>query len=121
MLKDPIQQPHITTCGPFQIYFYEKLFFSRQGQQNTHLQKTNKRCSGNITERTFCVGPRKQRTNDKRIHNTKTTTNDITHIDCPGSITHLSLSKIGDFGQVKFCVEKITNRDKTTKHFFGKV
>ena len=27
MLEDPIQQPHIITCGPFQICFYEKLLF----------------------------------------------------------------------------------------------
>ena len=25
MLKDPIQMPKTVTCGPFLIYFYEKL------------------------------------------------------------------------------------------------
>ena len=27
MLEDPIQIPKTVTCGPFQIYFYENLFF----------------------------------------------------------------------------------------------
>ena len=32
MLEDPMQLLHAITCGPFQIYFYENLFFSRQRQ-----------------------------------------------------------------------------------------
>ena len=27
MLEDPIQKPTTVTCGPFQLYFYENLFF----------------------------------------------------------------------------------------------
>ena len=27
MLKDPIQKPTTVACGPFQLYFYETLFF----------------------------------------------------------------------------------------------
>ena len=27
MLEDPIQMSKTVTCGPFQIYFYENLFF----------------------------------------------------------------------------------------------
>ena len=27
MLEDPIQDPKTVTCGPFQLYFYENLFF----------------------------------------------------------------------------------------------
>lgn len=42
MLEDPIQQPNTITCGPFQICFDENMFFSRQRQQNTQLQKTKK-------------------------------------------------------------------------------
>ena len=32
MLEDPIRLLHTITCGPFQIYFYENLFFSRPRQ-----------------------------------------------------------------------------------------
>ena len=28
MLDDPMQMPKTVTCGPFQMYFYENLFFS---------------------------------------------------------------------------------------------
>ena len=28
MLEDPMQMPKTVTCGPFQMYFYENLFFS---------------------------------------------------------------------------------------------
>ena len=44
-LEDPKQKPANVICGPFQLYIYKNLFFSRRKQQTTPLQKTNERCS----------------------------------------------------------------------------
>ena len=38
---------------------------------------------------------------NRKQMNTKRNKNDMTYIDCPGPMTNLSLSKIGDFGQVQ--------------------
>ena len=74
---------------------------SRQRQQTRQLQKTYKCYLRNAIKQTVFVWQRKQRTNNKRIHQTKTNTNDMTHIDSSALITSLSVSKIGDFGQVQ--------------------
>ena len=42
LLGDPIQTIETSTCGPFQLYFYEDFFFFRRKQQTTYLQKTDK-------------------------------------------------------------------------------
>ena len=46
---------------------------------------------------------------NKQIHRTKTNTKDMTHTDYPVPITNLSLSKIGDSGEVQLLWQKITN------------
>ena len=33
MLEDPIQMPKTMTCGHFQIYFYENLFFPDENKK----------------------------------------------------------------------------------------
>ena len=33
MLQDPIQKPATVTCGPFQLYFYENLFFPNENSK----------------------------------------------------------------------------------------
>ena len=35
MLEDPIQMPKTVTCAPFQIYFYENLFFPDKKAKRT--------------------------------------------------------------------------------------
>ena len=35
MLEDPIQRPTTVTCGPFQLYFYENLFFPDENNDYT--------------------------------------------------------------------------------------
>ena len=58
MLEDPIQMDTTITCGLFQPYFYENLFFPDK-QQTTKLQKINKHCLGGTTQRTFYIRQRK--------------------------------------------------------------
>ena len=33
MLEDPIRKPTAVTCGPFQSYFYENLFFPHENSE----------------------------------------------------------------------------------------
>ena len=44
-LEGLIQKPTTVTCTPFQLHFYENLFFPSHKQQTTQLQKTNEHCS----------------------------------------------------------------------------
>ena len=46
MLEDPIQMPKPVTCGPFQIYFYENLFFPDKNSK----AKSYKKLTNNATE-----------------------------------------------------------------------
>ena len=42
MLKDPIQEPKTVTCSPFQLYFYENLFFPDENSKlHDHKKLTN--------------------------------------------------------------------------------
>ena len=44
MLEDPIQMPKTVTCAPFQIYFFENLFFPDKNSKACSYKKTNKQC-----------------------------------------------------------------------------
>ena len=42
MLEDPIQKPTTVTCGPFQLYFYENLFFpDKNSKLHSYKKLTN--------------------------------------------------------------------------------
>ena len=98
MLEDPIKLLHTITCRPSQIYFHENLFFpNKDNKLHNYKKLTNDTLETLLNEN--IVGPRKQQMHNKRMHRTKTNTTDMTHIDSPGPIINLSLSKIGDFGQ----------------------
>ena len=55
MVEDRLQDLDSSTCGIFQLYFYDSLFSPRENskiQNNTRLTKNNN--SGNTTKRNFC-------------------------------------------------------------------
>ena len=60
MLEDPIQIATTSTCGPFQLYFYENLFFPDENSKLQNCKKlTNVALKTIINQRTFCIGQRK--------------------------------------------------------------
>ena len=99
--------------------FLWKLIFSGWAQQTTKLQKINKHCLGDTTQKIFYIKQRKERTDTNRIHKIKTDKNDVTYINCTAPITSLSLSKIGYFVQVQpLWWEKRQNRDGARRNSF---
>ena len=119
MLEDPIQMPKTVTCGPFQIYFYENLF-SRWKQQSAQLQKTNKQCYWDITQRAFHPRPRKKRTNDKRICTAKTYQHGMTTMTALDQSPILVYPKLVTLDRFSLCGEKNNKTTKTDETLFGK-
>ena len=56
MLDEPIQMETTITCGPFQLHFYENLFFPNENSKLHSYKKINKRSLRNNNQRTFYAG-----------------------------------------------------------------
>ena len=106
MLEYPIQKTETSTCGPFQIYFYDNLFFPDENSKLNSFKKLTKEMAVTLLNKIFSLD-RKQ---NKEIINEYITEKNIkmtkrrvtkTQSDCPVQIINLSLSKIDGFGQVR--------------------
>ena len=59
VLEDPIQEITSDTCGAFQIYFYENLFFPNNDSKIHEYKKLTKEAVQDLLNKIFSVDPRK--------------------------------------------------------------
>ena len=65
MLEDPIQMPKTVTRGPFQIYFYENLFFPNENSKVHSYKKLTNSGIETLFSELFTLDREKKRTNNK--------------------------------------------------------
>ena len=101
LLEDPVQQMETTTCGAFQLYFFENLFFPAELTKLHSYQKLTNIAIETILDELFTLDKQKKQTNNKRLHKKTTNNNTLTYTNCPAQNNNLSLSKIVGFGQAQ--------------------
>ena len=101
LLEDPVQQMETTTCGAFQLYFFENLFFPDELTKLHSYQKLTNIAIETILEELFTLDKQKKQTNNKRLHKKTTNNNTLAYTNCPAQNNNLSLSKIVGFGQAQ--------------------
>ena len=57
MLEDPIQKPTTVTCGPFQLYFYENLFFPDKNSKLCSYKKLTNTALETLLNELFTLNP----------------------------------------------------------------
>ena len=58
MLEDPIQKPTIMTCGSFQLYFYENLFFPDENSKLHSYKKVTNTALETVLNELFTLDPK---------------------------------------------------------------
>ena len=58
MLEDPIQKPTTVTCGPFQLYFYENLFFPDKNSKLHSYKKLTNTALETLLNELFTLNPK---------------------------------------------------------------
>ena len=101
LLEDPVQQMETTTCGAFQLYFFENLFFPDELTKLHSYQKLTNIAIETILDELFTLDKQKKQTNNKRLHKKTTNNNTLAYTNCPAQNNNLSLSKIVGFGQAQ--------------------
>ena len=71
MLEDPMREITSDTCGAFQIYFYENLFFPDNDSKIDEYKKLTKEAPQDLLNEIFLVDLRKKRAEHRTIHKTK--------------------------------------------------
>ena len=65
MLEDPIQKPTIMTCGSFQLYFYENLFFPDENSKLHSYKKVTNTALETVLNELFTLDPKN---NEQKIN-----------------------------------------------------
>ena len=65
MLEDPIQKPTIMTCGSFQLYFYENLFFPYENSKLHSYKKVTNTALETVLNELFTLDPKN---NEQKIN-----------------------------------------------------
>ena len=65
VFESPIQMPKTVTCGPFQIYFYENLFFPDKNSKVHSYKKLTNSATETLINEPFTLDQEKKRTNNQ--------------------------------------------------------
>ena len=85
LLEHPIQKIVALTCGHFQLYFYENLFFPDKNNYLHSYKTLSNLAIETLLNKLFTLDQDK----NEQIRKSKTNKNDMTFIDFPVSITNL--------------------------------